>query len=160
MPNRRDILKLSGAAALGLLATGNGEVSAEASGPKINVAGYPYDRVQAIKDGLVGIDRADVSFHDMKTSTAINDLRHSVPRKTYEVTELGLIPYVIQSTSTKDFAITYLDPRVHFEDIPASKYICTCRFRDREAGGPCAVKRIGTPGYGIKCHHLDSRHAA
>ena len=31
---------------------------------KISVAGYAYDRVQAIRDGLVGIDGADVRFHD------------------------------------------------------------------------------------------------
>ena len=64
MPNRRELLQLSGAAALGLLTTRKGMAAAEASRAKIKVAGYSYDRVQAIKDGQVGIDQAEISFHD------------------------------------------------------------------------------------------------
>ena len=55
MLNRRDSLKLSGAAALGLIAAGEGAASVEPPRRKINVAGYSYDRVQAIKDGQVGL---------------------------------------------------------------------------------------------------------
>jgi hypothetical protein len=73
MPNRREVLKLTGAAALGLLVTGKGVASANPASPKINVAGYSYDRVQAIKDGIVGIDRVDVSFHDSNIYR-LNDL--------------------------------------------------------------------------------------
>ena len=40
MSNRREVLKLTGAAALGLLATGKGVASANPALPKINVAGY------------------------------------------------------------------------------------------------------------------------
>ncbi len=92
MVNRRETLKLSGAAALGLLATQNGTASAQAAKPTIKVAGYSYDRVQAIKDGQVGIDQADVSFND-ENIYRLNDLAFG-REQTYEVTELGLIPYV------------------------------------------------------------------
>ena len=92
MPNRREMLQLSGAAALGLLVTGNGEASTKASGPKIKVAGYSYDRVQAIKDGLVGLDQAKVSFHNSNIYD-MNDLAFG-SEKTYEVSEMGLIPFV------------------------------------------------------------------
>ena len=92
MTTRREALKFGGAAALGLLATNSGPASAEISPPKIRVAGYSYDRVQAIKDGKVGIDQAGISFHDSNIYQ-LNDLALG-PEKTYEVTELGLIPYV------------------------------------------------------------------
>ena len=92
MATRREALKLSGAAALGLLATHKSGISAAASQPKVKVAGYPYDRVQAIKDGSVSIDQADVSFHD-NNIYSMNDLALG-SEKTYEVTELGLIPYI------------------------------------------------------------------
>ena len=145
MPNRRDILKLSGAAALGLLATGNGEVAAEASGPKINVAGYPYDRVQAIKDGLVGIDRADVSFHN-ENIYSLNAQAFG-PQKTYEVTELGLIPY----------ATKYINEG--FRDYVPIPVFISRTFRHRniyvhvdsgiEKPEDLRGKRVGTPGYGM-----------
>ena len=65
MLNRRDSLKLSGAAALALLAGEGSAASAdEVTGKKIKVAGYGYDRIQAIKDGTVGIDQAEVSFQN------------------------------------------------------------------------------------------------
>ena len=145
MPNRREILKLSGAAALGLLATGNGEASAEASGHKINVAGYPYDRVQAIKDGLVGIDQADVSFHNEN----IYSLNSQVfgPRKSYEVSEIGLIPY----------ASRYINEG--FRDYVLIPVFISRTFRHRniyvhvdsgiEKPEDLRGKRIGTPGYGM-----------
>ena len=90
--NRRDTLKLSGAAALGLLAGQSATVSAEAAGPKIKIAGYPYDRVQAIKDGLVGIDQANVSFHN-ENIYSLNRQAFGAEQP-YEVSELGLIPFV------------------------------------------------------------------
>jgi len=145
MPNRRDMLKLSGAAALGLLATGNGEVSAEASGPKINVAGYPYDRVQAIKDGLVGIDQADVSFYN-ENIYSLNAQAFG-PQKTYEVTELGLIPY----------ASKYINEG--FRDYVLIPVFISRTFRHRniyvhvdsgiEKPEDLRGKRVGTPGYGM-----------
>jgi len=92
MPNRREMLQLSGAAALGLLATGHGKASVGASLPKIKAAGYSYDRIQAIKDGKVGIEQAEVSFHDSNIYT-LNDLALGT-EQTFEVTELGLIPFV------------------------------------------------------------------
>jgi len=145
MPNRREMLQLSGAAALGLLTTGNGEASAgEASGPKINVAGYSYDRVQAIKDGKVGIDRADVSFHDSNIYT-MNDLAFG-SEKTYEVTELGLIPFVTKYINDGFRGYTL---------IPA---FVSRTFRHRniyvhvdsgiETPEDLRGRTVGTPGYG------------
>ena len=56
MLNRRDTLKISGAAALGMLAAGEGAASTKKQAGEISVTGYAYDRVQAIKDGQVGVE--------------------------------------------------------------------------------------------------------
>ena len=146
MPNRREMLQLSGAAALGLLTTGNGEASAgEASGPKINVAGYSYDRVQAIKDGLVGIDQADVSFHN-ENIYSLNRLAFG-PKKPYEVTELGLIPFVSQYINN-DFRGYILIP-VFISRTFRHRNIFVHVDSGIEKPEDLRGKRIGTPGYGM-----------
>jgi len=145
MPNRRDILKLSGAAALGLLATGNGAASAEISPPKIKVAGYAYDRVQAIKDGLVGIEQADVSF-DNENIYSLNAQAFG-PQKTYEVTELGLIPYVSKYIND-DFRDYVLIP-VFISRTFRHRNIYVHADSGIEKPEDLRGKRVGTPGYGM-----------
>ena len=145
MATRRDALKLSGAAALGLLATKSRVAFAEISSSKINVAGYPYDRVQAIKDGLVGIDQADVSFYN-ENIYSLNAQAFG-PQKTYEVTELGLIPY----------ASKYINEE--FRDYVLIPVFISRTFRHRniyvhvdsgiEKPQDLRGKRVGTPGYGM-----------
>jgi 4,5-dihydroxyphthalate decarboxylase len=146
MATRREALKLSGAAALGLLATSSGTVLSESSpAPKIKVAGYPYDRVQAIKDGLVGIEQAEVSFTN-ENIYSLNKLAFG-PQKPYEVTELGLIPYVSQ----------YINEG--FRDYVLIPVFISRTFRHRniyvhvdsgiETPQDLRGRRVGTPGYGM-----------
>ena len=92
MINRRESLKLSGAAALALLGTKAGPALARPDSKTFKVAGYSYDRVLGIKDGQVGLEQAGVSFHDNN----IYDMNDSTfgPEKRFEITEIGLIPYV------------------------------------------------------------------
>ena len=144
MVNRRETLKLSGAAALSLLAARSGAAPAATTTAKIKVAGYPYDRVQAIKDGVVGIDQADVSFHN-EGIYSLNDHAFG-PDKTYEVTELGLIPYVTK----------YINEGFRGY-IPIPVFISrTFRHRDIYVNVNSGIekpedlrgKRVGTPGYG------------
>jgi len=145
LATRRDALKLSGAAALGLLATKSRVAIAEISSSKINVAGYPYDRVQAIKDGLVGIDQAEVSFYN-ENIYSLNAQAFG-PQKTYEVTELGLIPYVSK----------YINEE--FRDYVLIPVFISRTFRHRniyvhvdsgiEKPDDLRGKRVGTPGYGM-----------
>ena len=92
MISRRETLKLTGAAALGLVATRGNRLSAQSSSPAITVAGYPYDRVQAIKDELVGIDGAEVSFQN-ENIYSLNTKAFG-PDRPYEISEMGLIPFV------------------------------------------------------------------
>ena len=60
----------------------------------INVAGYYYDRVRAIIDGRASIEGENVNF----SIDNIYDLNGSAfgSEQKYEVTELGLIPYITQ----------------------------------------------------------------
>jgi 4,5-dihydroxyphthalate decarboxylase len=145
MTTRRETLKLAGTAALGLLAAQKVTASDDAARQQIKVAGYPYDRVQAIKDGLVGMGQADVRFH--------NDNIYSLngqafgPDKTYEVTELGLIPYVSR----------YINEG--FRDYVLIPVFISRTFRHRniyvhaesgiEKPEDLRGKRVGTPGYGM-----------
>jgi len=144
MLNRRETLKLSGAAALGLLTTGNRGASAEISDSEITVAGYSYDRVQAIRDGQVGMAQEEVSFHDSNIY-ALNDLAFG-PDKTYDVTELGLIPYVTK----------YIND--DFRDYTLLPVFVSRTFRHRnlyvhadsgiEKPEDLRGRKVGTPGYG------------
>ena len=145
MVNRRETLKLSGAAALGLLATKSGIASAETSPPKIKVAGYAYDRVQAIKDGLVGIDQADVSFHN-ENIYSLNKLAFGSD-KTYEVTELGLIPYVSKyiNDDFRDYVLIPVFISRTFRHRNIYVHVDSGIEKPEDLRG----KRVGTPGYGM-----------
>jgi len=145
MPSRRDVLKLTSAATAGILMSASGVALAESTKPKIKAAGYPYDRVQAIKDGQVGIDQADVSFYN-ENIYSLNAQAFG-PQKTYEVTELGLIPYVSK----------YINEG--FRDYVPIPVFISRTFRHRniyvhvdsgiEKPEDLRGKRVGTPGYGM-----------
>jgi len=145
MATRREALKLSGAAALGLLAGQSGTVSAETALPKIKVAGYPYDRVQAIKDGLVGIDQAEVRFHN-ETIYSLNKLAFG-SEQTYEVTELGLIPFV--SKYINEGFRGYIPIPVFISRTFRHRNIYVHVDSGIEKPEDLRGKRVGTPGYGM-----------
>ncbi|WP_310821337.1 ABC transporter substrate-binding protein [Stratiformator vulcanicus] len=59
----------------------------------LTVAGYPYERVTAIQDGRVEIDNRQVEFETAKIGE-MNQHVFSGPQ-TRDVTEVGLIPYLL-----------------------------------------------------------------
>ena len=144
MLNRRELLKLSGMTALGLMATQRRAISADVSRPEIKVAGYSYDRVQAIKDGVVGLDLADVTFHD-ENIYRLNDLAFG-PEKTYEVTELGLIPYVTKyiNDGFRDYTLIPVFISRTFRHRNIYVHVDSGIEKPEDLRG----KRVGTPGYG------------
>ena len=146
--SRRDFIKISAAgAAVGTLGILGGQAvqASETGKNRIKIAGYAYDRVQAIKDGLVGIDQADVSFHNENIYN-LNELAFG-PEKPYDVTELGLIPYVSR----------YIND--NFRDYVLIPVFISRTFRHRniyvhadsgiERPEDLRGKRVGTPGYGM-----------
>ena len=95
--NRRNFIKASVAgAAVGALGVLPGRVShaAEAEKLQIKIAGYDYDRVRAIMDGQAAIEGAAVNFN----ASDIYAMNKSAfgPEPKYEVTEMGLIPFIEQ----------------------------------------------------------------
>ena len=169
MVNRRDAIKLSGAATLGLLASQNGnaaagdarseaevarseaEVARSEAGiarSTIKVAGYPYDRVQAIRDGQVGLDQADVSFH---TENIYGLNAHAFgPEKTYDVTEMGLIPYVSKyiNDGFRDYVLIPVFISRTFRHRNIFVHVDAGIEKPEDLRG----KRVGTPGYGMSAN--------
>ena len=111
----------------------------------IKVAGYDYDRVQAIRDGNVGIEGVDVDFV-VQDIYGVNKSAFG-PAKKFEVTEIGLIPYITRYVNEgyRDYVL-----------IPV--FISrTFRHRNLYVNSDSDVKKpsdlkgkiIGTPGYGM-----------
>jgi 4,5-dihydroxyphthalate decarboxylase len=143
--NRRDSLKISGAAALTLLAgEGSAASTDKVAGKGIKVAGYGYDRVQAIKDGTVGIDQADVSFHDSNIY-AMNDSAFG-SQKGFEVTELGLIPYVTKYINDGFRGYTLIPVFISRTFRHRNIYVHADSGIDKPED--LRGRRVGTPGYG------------
>ena len=114
----------------------------------IHVAGYNYDRIRAIMDGRVSIEGADVSFNVEN----IYDLNNYVygPEKKYEVTELGLIPYITQYINN-DFRDYTLIP-VFISRIFRHRNVFVSVNSGIEKPEDLIGKRVGTPGYGMSAN--------
>ena len=161
--NRRGLMKTAVVgAAVGALDVWNGRmvqaastdklraaaVASTAKGATVKVAGYDYDRVRAIMDGQVGIEGAEVSFH-YEDIYAVNNYAFG-PEPKYEVSELGLIPYVNKFIN-EDFRAYTLIP-VFISRIFRHRNV----FVHAEAGiktpEDLRGKRVGTPGYGMSAN--------
>ncbi len=118
------------------------------SGLSIKIAGYNYDRIRAIKDGIVSIEGAEVSF----TVENIYDLNSHVfgPKKTYEVTEMGLIPYITQYVNN-DFRDYTLIP-VFISRIFRHRNVFVHVNSGIDKPEDLIGKKIGTPGYGMSAN--------
>ncbi len=143
--SRRDLLKIISAAGA-LSVTGIPNVwSAGNKGDKltINTAGYDYDRVQALIDGRVEIERCTTNF-EVTTIGDLNTHIFSGP-KTREVTEIGLHPFMIAYANEgfRDYTLLPIFPLRVFRH--KSIYIRT----DRGIKKPEDLrgKKIATPGY-------------
>ena len=161
--NRRDLMKTAvagvGAGALGVFSgrkvwaasTDKLRATSAASTPKgatIKVAGYAYDRVRAIMDGQVGIEGADVNFH-VEDIYGLNRFAFGPERK-YEVSELGLIPYVSKYVN-EDFRAYTLIP-VFISRIFRHRNVFVHVDAGIEKPEDLRGKRVGTPGYGMSAN--------
>ena len=73
---------------------------------QIKVAGYDYDRVRAITNGQAGIPGYNIDFEYQDIYT-LNQTAFGSER-TYDVTELGLIPYIQKFGNDKFRAYTLI----------------------------------------------------
>jgi 4,5-dihydroxyphthalate decarboxylase len=115
---------------------------------EVKVAGYDYDRVKGIMDGRVGIDQATVSFH-YEDIYSVNDLAFG-PEKTYEVSELGLIPYVNKFIN-EDFRDYVLIP-VFISRVFRHRNVFIRADSGIKKPEDLRGKRVGTPGYGMSAN--------
>ena len=116
--------------------------------PEVKIAGYAYDRVRAIQDGRLSLDGFDVRFH----AEDIYSLNKQLfgPKRTYEVSETGLIPYVTRYAN-EDFRAYTLIP-VFISRTFRHRNIFVRTDSGIEKPEDLRGKRVGTPGYGMSSH--------
>ena len=147
--SRRRLLKASAFATTACALGGLGsEARAEQMAGAVKVAGYDYDRVKGIMDGRAGIDGHDVRFH-YEDIYAVN--RHAFgPDKTYEVSELGLIPYVTKFVNDgfRDYTLVPVFISRIFRHRNVFVHSESGINRPEDLKG----KTVGTPGYGMSAN--------
>lgn len=149
--NRRGFVKTSiMGAASGVFATMGVSTSLAAikTNSHIKVAGYDYDRVRGIMDGQVGIQGSDVSFH-YEDIYAVNAHAFGTHPK-YEVSELGLIPY-INKYINEGFRGYTLIP-VFISRIFRHRNVFVHADSGIKTPQDLRGKRVGTPGYGMSAN--------
>ena len=114
----------------------------------IKIAGYDYDRVRAIMDGRVGVEDTEVDFH-FEDIYAVNRYAFG-PERRYEVTELGLIPFVSKYIN-EDFRAYTLIP-VFISRIFRHRNFFVHVDAGIEKPEDLRGKRVGTPGYGMSAN--------
>ena len=142
---RRDLLKIAAAAAtLGVSGLARAASQDERTGKlMIDMAGYDYDRVQALIDGRVEIEGCVTNFERAR----ISDMNTHVfdGPQTRAVTEIGLHPYMLAfaNDNFRDYTLIPVFPLRLFRH--KSIFIRT----DRGIGKPEDLRgrRIATPGY-------------
>lgn len=110
----------------------------------LEMAGYDYDRVQAIMNGKVSHKDLDISFNVENIYNL--SIAAFGPEKKYEVTEIGLIPFITK----------YIND--DFRDYTLIPVFISRTFRHRnifvhtdagiEKPEDLIGKKVGTPGYG------------
>lgn len=151
--SRRQFLKTAVGVAAGSSLLGSQRLQAtenptKAKGSVIKVTGYDYDRVHAIMDGRVGINGAEISFD---TQDIYGVTKHAFgPSKKYEITEIGLIPFLRKYVNEG------------FSDYTLIPVFISRTFRHRNvfvrAGSGIKKpedlrgRKVGTPGYGFSAN--------
>jgi 4,5-dihydroxyphthalate decarboxylase len=112
---------------------------------EVKIAGYDYDRVSAIRDGKVSMEGAEVSF-DVTNIYNLNKLAFGSDQ-TYEVTELGLIPFISKYINNDFRAYTLIPVFISRTFRHRNIYVHTDAGIEKPED--LIGKRIGTPGYGM-----------
>ena len=142
--NRRDLLKVAGAAAAGTTIGLSAMTRAQGERRKpITIAGYKLDRTAALADGSVKVAGFEHSFEE----TAIGDANTHVfgGPGTREVTEIGLHPFMLAyaNENFRNYTLLPVFP------IRAFRHKSIFIRTDRGINRPEDLKgrKIGTPGF-------------
>jgi 4,5-dihydroxyphthalate decarboxylase len=149
--SRRECFRVAAAGGFGALAaTGASRSKAEDARltRELKIAGYAYDRVRTIQDGRLGLDGFDVRFQPED----IYSLNRQVfgLQRTYEVSETGLIPYLMRYAN-EDFRAYTLIP-VFISRTFRHRNIYVRSDRGIEKPEDLRGKRVATPGYAMSSH--------
>jgi 4,5-dihydroxyphthalate decarboxylase len=151
-PSRRTLLRTSiatsaavaaGAAFVQTTARAEDKPASSSDKLKVKIAGYQYDRVEALIDGRVQVERCDTRF-EVSSIGQMNTHVFSGP-KTREVTEIGLLPFIlaVANDEFRDYTLIPIFPLRVFRH--KSIFIRT----DRGISKPQDLigRRVATPGY-------------
>ena len=148
--SRRACLQAVGVGGLGAMAVARSRpgLAADVQLGEVKIAGYAYDRVRAIQDGRLGLDGFDVRFQPED----IYALNRQVfgPKRTYEVSETGLIPYLMRYANEDFRAYTLIPVFISRTFRHRNIYVRTDRGIERPED--LRGKRVGTPGYAMSSH--------
>lgn len=149
--SRRESLQAAACAGLGVLGRVAEAQAIENVKPgdlKVDIAGYAYDRVRAIQDGRLGLNGCAVEFH----AEDIYELNRQLfgPARTYEVSETGLIPFVMRYANEGFRAYTLIP--VFISRTFRHRNIFVRTDRGIEKPEDLRGKRVATPGYGMSSH--------
>jgi 4,5-dihydroxyphthalate decarboxylase len=114
----------------------------------INIGGYDYDRTRAIMDGHASIADVEVKF-EVSNIYEVNRLAFGAEQK-YEVTELGLIPYITKYINEDFRGYTLIPVFVSREFRHKNVFVHADSGIERPED--LVGKRVGTPGYGMSSH--------
>ena len=115
---------------------------------ELKIAGYDYDRVQAIMNGKVTHKDIDVSFSVENIYGVSNNLFG--PEKKYDVSEIGLIPFITRYINN-DFRDYTLIP-VFISRTFRHRNIFVHANSGIEKPEDLIGKKVGTPGYGMSAN--------
>ena len=115
---------------------------------ELKIAGYDYDRVQAIMNGKVTHKDLDISFHVENIYSVSNDVFG--PEHNYDVSEIGLIPFITRYVND-DFRDYTLIP-VFISRTFRHRNIFVHADSGIEKPEDLIGKKVGTPGYGMSAN--------
>jgi len=124
------------------------ESNAQEKTQSITIAGYDYDRTRAIMDGNVSIAEADVDF-EVSNIYTLNRMAFG-PEQKFEVTELGLIPYITRYINDDFRGYSLIPVFISREFRHKNIYVHVDSGIERPED--LVGKRVGTPGYGMSSH--------
>ena len=148
--DRRTVLKCLGATTLGgaLPLAHSAEHNVSARNDTIDFAGYDYDRVRGIMDGRVELEGGRAKYH----VESIYGVTVSAfgPKKKYDVTEIGLIPYLRKYVNEGFRAYTLIP--VFLSRVFRHRNIFVHVDSGIEKPEDLKGKRVGTPGYAFSAN--------
>lgn len=146
--SRRNFLGRVGVGAAGFAISTSGIRATPAGRPETKVAGYDYDRCRAFIDGDIGLPGREVSFH-FEDIYSVNDLAFG-EKKTYEITEIGLIPFINKfiNDGFRDYTLV----PVFISRVFRHRNVFVHADSGIESPEDLRGKRVGTPGYGMSAN--------